>query len=106
VYVEGVNPLVTRDYAHVVDSPDDADVAVVRLAAPYQQRNGSFPESRFRAGDLDFKQPERTRILDLLGRVLTIVDIYLERPAVIPELAEHSVALLADFGPTTQPCWT
>jgi beta-glucosidase len=97
-YVEGVDLSVARDYADVVDSPDDAEVAIVRLAAPYEQRNGSFLESRFHAGDLDFKEPERTRILDLLRRVPTIVDIYLDRPAVIPELAEHSAALLADFG--------
>jgi beta-glucosidase len=30
--------------------------------------------------------------------VPTIVDIYLDRPAVIPEIAQQSAALLANFG--------
>ena len=98
MYVEGIDASIAREYGQVVDSPGEAEVAVVRLSAPYEQRNGSFLESRFHAGDLDFKEPERTRILDLLGRVPTIVDICLDRPAVIPELAEHSASLLADFG--------
>ena len=32
------------------------------------------------------------------NRLPTIVDIYLDRPAVIPEIAEKSAGLLADFG--------
>ena len=57
-----------------------------------------FMESWFHAGELDFKEPEKGRILRILERVPTIVDIYLERPAVIPEIAEKSAALLANFG--------
>ena len=34
----------------------------------------------------------------MLDRVPTIVDIYLDRPAVIPEIAEAAAALLANFG--------
>jgi beta-glucosidase len=33
-----------------------------------------------------------------LRQVPTVVDIYQDRPAVIPEIAEHSAALLANFG--------
>jgi beta-glucosidase len=52
----------------------------------------------FHGGDLDFKEEELTRILHVLDQVPTIVDIYLDRPAVIPEIAEKSAALLANFG--------
>ena len=55
-------------------------------------------ERFFHAGDLDFKEPEKTRILNILNKVPTVVDIYLERPAVIPEIAEKSAALLGNFG--------
>jgi beta-glucosidase len=55
-------------------------------------------ESYFHAGDLDFKEPEKTRILRILDQIPTLVDIYLERPAVIPEIAEKSAALLGNFG--------
>ena len=33
-----------------------------------------------------------------MARIPTIVDIYLDRPAVIPEIAEMSTGLLANFG--------
>ena len=98
IYVEGIDPAVAATFGTVVDSPADADFGVVRLSAPYQQRDGTFLERLFHAGDLDFKEPEKQRILDLLDRLPTIVDIYLDRPAVIPEIAERSAALLADFG--------
>ena len=52
----------------------------------------------FHAGDLDFKSPEKERILGLLDRLPAIVDINLDRPAVIPEIAAKSAGLLADFG--------
>ncbi len=74
-----------------------ADIAILRLSAPYEKRRGLM-ESFFHAGDLDFKEPEKSRILNILKKVPTVVDIYLERPAVIPEIAEQSAALLANFG--------
>ncbi|MDQ6890676.1 MAG: glycoside hydrolase family 3 C-terminal domain-containing protein, partial [Bacteroidota bacterium] len=37
-------------------------------------------------------------ILQLLDAVPTVVDIYLDRPAVIPEISAKAKALLADFG--------
>ena len=55
-------------------------------------------ENFFRQGDLDFKEPEKSRILSILKTKPTIVCIYLERPAVIPEIAKESAALLANFG--------
>lgn len=80
-----------------VESPDTADFAILRLSTPYEPREG-FLERLFHSGDLDFKEPELSRLLAILGKVPTIVDIYLERPAVIPEIAEASAALLANFG--------
>jgi beta-glucosidase len=69
----------------------------MRLNTPYEKRKGLM-EGYFHAGDLDFKEPEKSRLLNILSQVPTIVDIYLERPAVIPEIAEKSTALLANFG--------
>ena len=84
----------------VVERPADADVALVRLQAPYEPRSGNFVESLFHAGDLSFDPDDIAWLLELMQQVPTVVDIYLDRAAVIPELAEHSVALLADFGAT------
>ena len=50
------------------------------------------------AGDLDFKDDEKDAVLGLLQRVPTIVDIYLNRPAVIPEIAASCRGLFVNFG--------
>lgn len=98
LYVEGVAPEAASEYAEIVARPEDADLALLRLSAPYQPRNGEFLEQMFHAGDLDYKSPEKERILGLLATVPTIVAIHLDRPAVIPEIAEQCAALLGEFG--------
>jgi beta-glucosidase len=98
IYLENVAPATAAQYGQVVDNPAEAEVAIIRLKAPYEPRNGNFLEGLFHAGDLDFKGAEKARILAILEKVPTIVDIYLDRPAVIPEIAEKSAALLANFG--------
>jgi len=98
LYVEGVDPQVASRYAQVVDTPEGADAAFIRLQAPHEHRDNLPLEAFFHAGDLSFPEPELRRILDLLRRVPTVVQIYLDRPAVIPEIARESAALLADFG--------
>jgi beta-glucosidase len=97
IYIENIKPEAIKEYGEVVDDPSKADIAILRLSAPYEKRKGMM-ESYFHAGDLDFKEPEKTRILTILNQIPTVVDIYLERPAVIPEIAEKSAALLANFG--------
>jgi beta-glucosidase len=98
IYVENIDPAVAATYGEVVQTPGDADLAILRLKAPYEQREGNFLERLFHAGDLDFKEPEKSRILGIVAQVPTIVDIYLDRAAVIPELAAGAAALLANFG--------
>src|SRR5690606_16968592 len=66
VYVENINPQVAGAYAEVVGSLEDADLAIMRLAAPYEPRDGNFLERMFHAGDLDFKGEELARILAVL----------------------------------------
>lgn len=97
IYVENVNPEVARQYGEVVADIARADFAILRLSTPYEKRKG-FLEAYFHAGGLDFKGEEKERVLDILAKVPAIVDIYLDRPAVIPEIAEKSAALLGNFG--------
>jgi beta-glucosidase len=97
LYVEGIDPQIAAAYGNVTTVIEQADCAVLRLGAPFEPRDG-FLKSHFHQGDLDFKGPEKTRILELLDRIPTVVVIYLDRPAVIPEIDEKSAALLADFG--------
>jgi beta-glucosidase len=83
----------------VVDNPKNADIAVLRLNTPYYPVETPIMMARmFHHGDLDFKEPAKDSILELLNTVPTIVDIYLDRPAVIREISAKAKGLLADFG--------
>ena len=97
LYIEGIDPAVAADYGTVVATPEEADIAILRLNTPFVPRGGFF-ESFFHQGDLDFKGEEKARILAILDAVPTIVDIYLERPAVLPDIAARSAGLVANFG--------
>lgn len=97
LYLENVDAEIASQYGQVVESVQEADMAILRLSTPYEPREG-FLERFFHSGDLDFKGDEKTRILNILAQVPTVVDIYLERPAVIPEIAEQCAGLLANFG--------
>ena len=99
IYVENVDKKVAAQYATVVDKPQDADLAIVRLNTPwYPVETNNFMARMFHHGDLDFKGTKKDSILQLLNTVPTIVDIYLDRPAVIPEIKAKAKGLLADFG--------
>jgi beta-glucosidase len=99
IYVRNIDPVKAGKYGSVVEKPEKADIAILRIKTPSQHLKGTGPLGRlFGAGDLDFKEKEKTEILTLLNKVPTIVDIYLDRPAVIPEIALASKGLFADFG--------
>ncbi|CAN5433340.1 glycoside hydrolase family 3 N-terminal domain-containing protein [soil metagenome] len=98
LYLEKVNAETAANYGEIVATPEEADFGIIRIAAPFEPRNGNFLESLFHAGDLRFNAEELERIMTVLRAVPTIVDIYLDRPAVIPEINEASAALLVNFG--------
>jgi beta-glucosidase len=99
VYIENMDSAVVAGYATVVKTPQEADFAIIRINTPWYPVETDNPFARgFHHGDLDFKGEEKAKILNLLQTVPTIVNIYLDRPAVIPEIAAASKALIADFG--------
>ncbi|MCB9343351.1 MAG: glycoside hydrolase family 3 C-terminal domain-containing protein [Lewinellaceae bacterium] len=103
VYIEGMDSTVVARYTEVVNNPEKADFAIIRINTPWYPVETKNPFARgFHHGDLNFKGDEKARILSLLKKVPTIVDIYLDRPAVIPEISQASNALIADFGASDQ----
>ncbi|KAF3058148.1 putative beta-glucosidase C [Daldinia childiae] len=101
-YIEGFNATLLQNRTYtVVDKPEDADYALLRLAAPYEPRPGGF-ESGFHAGSLEFSAEERARQETIYSKVPTIVDMMLDRPAAVPEVADQSVAMLASFGSSSE----
>jgi beta-glucosidase len=97
IYVENIAPRSANRLGRLVDSPAEADLAVLRLNAPYEPRPGGF-EAFFHAGSLEFGAGERDRILAICRSVPTIVVLFLDRPAIVPEIAEAAAALLVEFG--------
>jgi len=99
VFVVNIDPEKAGKYATVVKKPEDADFAILRIKSPSQIIEGTGIFGRlFSSGDLDFKEKDLEIILEMLNKVPSIVDIYLDRPAVIPEISESSKGLLANFG--------
>jgi beta-glucosidase len=97
VHLDGVDPAVAARYAKVVATPGEADVAIVRLAAPYEPRTQGL-EAFFHAGRLDWTDDELAPLLRLAATVPTVVDVLLDRPAVLTPLADRAAALTASFG--------
>ena len=99
VYAEGFVPEAFGGRAELVGSPDEADVAVVRLAAPWEPRStpGTL-EQFFHAGSLEFAAEEIERVRAICRAVPTVLDVYLDRPAILTEIAADASALVVDFG--------
>jgi len=99
IFVKNIDPSVAARYAQVVATPEEADFALLRLETPWVPAETKNPFARgFHHGDLDFKGQAKSEVLDLLQRVPTLVVLYLDRPAVIPEINESARALLAEYG--------
>ncbi len=97
VYCEGIGADAVERYARVVPTPDEADVAIVRIKAPYESRPGTF-ESFFHAGSLEFPAEQLDHLRALCEAVPTIVDVYLDRPAILGPIPEIAAAVTATFG--------
>ncbi len=99
VFVEGVatEALVVAGLVPVA-TPEEADVALVRLGAPFEQRDDLFLEAWFHQGSLDFPPGLVARLQRLAARVPLVVDVSLDRPAVLTPLVPHCTALTATYG--------
>jgi len=99
IFIKNLDKLEADKFAEVVETPEEADFAILRLETPWVpiDTQNEFARS-FHHGDLDFKGEAKAEILELLESVPTIVIIYLDRPAVIPEISAAAKALVADYG--------
>lgn len=97
-YIEGFNAtyMAARNLT-VVATPEEADLALLRLEAPFEPRPGGF-ESRYHAGSLEYSKEEKKRQAAIYAAVPTIVDMKLDRPGVIPEVFDQAHAVFANFG--------
>lgn len=99
IFVKNVDESVAAQYGQVVATPAEADFTILRIATPWYpvETKNQFAQS-FHHGDLDFKGDAKTEILTLLETIPTIVVLYLDRPAVIPEISVAAKGLLGEYG--------
>ncbi|HEY0260524.1 MAG TPA: glycoside hydrolase family 3 N-terminal domain-containing protein [Lacisediminihabitans sp.] len=97
VYIEGIDPDEVLPYAVVTAEPHEADVALLRVKTPFEPRSG-MPAQFFHAGSLEFTPEEREHLLDISRIVPTVIDINLERPALLAPLVDAVAAIIADYG--------
>jgi beta-glucosidase len=103
VFVRNIDPAIAAQYAEVVTDPQEAELAILRIETPWVPMESKIPMARgFHHGDLDFKREVQAELLDLLQTVPTIVVLYLDRPAVIPEINDAAKAFLAEYGATDE----
>lgn len=82
-------------------APDDADVALVRINAPYERLHPHhYIGSLQHEGRLDFRSgdPDLEMVTGLSGKLPVIVSLFLDRPAILGPIDAHSSVILANFG--------
>ncbi|MDR1851466.1 MAG: glycoside hydrolase family 3 C-terminal domain-containing protein [Propionibacteriaceae bacterium] len=101
VYLEGMSSQVLPTGVRPVIDPSQADVAIIRTKAPFEPRPGGF-ESMFHAGSLEFPEKDLEHIRSVAEAVPTLVDVYLDRPAILGPIPELAGALTVSFGTSDQ----
>ena len=98
VYGENISPEALSRLGTPVDRPKDADLALVRLMAPFDPRSDLFLESWFHQGSLDFPPGLVARLSRVAQHCPLVVDVVLDRPAVLTPLLPVAAALVGSYG--------
>jgi beta-glucosidase len=102
VWVFGLDPAAVTKYGFtVVDSPDKADLAIIRADSPSESEHpGYIFGQRQGEGRLDFRDsdPAYAAILKASSHVPVILTVKLDRPAILTNVKDKTAALIANFG--------
>ncbi len=85
----------------VVDTPAEADFAIVRSEAPGETLHPHhFFGSRYKEGRLDFRagDPAYDALVAASSKVPTVFAIFLDRPAILTNIRDKAGVILANFG--------
>ena len=114
VYLKNFEPEAASGDATMVDDPAEADVAIIKVAAPFalhKYPDGEEPAhyivklfaKRLHEGTLAYDGAENAEDLAAIQQLVScgkpvVVCIYMDRPAVLTEFIDDSAAVLAHFG--------
>ncbi|USX54712.1 glycoside hydrolase family 3 protein [Lentzea sp. HUAS12] len=102
LYVENVSPEVAARLGTVVATPEEADLALVRLMAPFDPRADLFLESWFHQGSLEFQPGLPARLARVAAACPLVVDVTLDRAAVLTPLRDIASTLVVSYGSTDE----
>jgi len=97
LYVEGIDVEVAASFGEVVATPGEADLAIIRLQAPFEERETMF-ENFFHAGSLAFSDEVVAHVRAVAAAVPTVVDVLADRPAILTPIAEIAAAMTVNWG--------
>ncbi|TLX78467.1 glycoside hydrolase family 3 protein [Labilibacter sediminis] len=98
VFVVGYDKEVAAKYGAVVNNIEDADVVVMKLKAPYDKTMTKGLEKIFHQGPLAYTEAERDSFMTILKQKPSVITMYMDRPAVEPELTAEVEGYIANFG--------
>lgn len=98
IYAERVSATAVERIGKLVERPEDADVAIVRLLAPFEPRSDLFLEDWFHQGSLEFPPGLIERLARVAAQCPLVVDVLLDRPAVLAPLLPIASLLLVSYG--------
>jgi beta-glucosidase len=102
VYLHGMAPeAVQREGWTVASDPTQADIAIMRLSAPFERLHPQYMfGTLLHEGSLAFKDgdPEYEAFKRVSAAVPTIVTVYLDRPAILTPIRDAARALIVNFG--------
>lgn len=102
VLLRGVSAEVAARYGFtVVTDPAQADLAIVRISAPFERLHPNFFFGSIQhEGDLSFADgnPDYQFLKSLPANLPRVVTVYLDRPAVLTNVRDLTTALIGNFG--------
>jgi beta-glucosidase-like glycosyl hydrolase len=81
-----------------VATPEEADVAIVRLQAPFEPRSDLFLEAWFHQGGLDFAPGLVVRLQRIAAHCPLLIDVNCDRPAILTPLLDVASAITVTYG--------
>jgi len=98
IYAQGFAADSVGRVGMLVERPEDADVAIIRLAAPFEPRSDLFLEAMFHQGSLDFSPGLVARLGRIAAQCPVVLDVGLDRPAVLSPLLPVAAAIVGSYG--------
>lgn len=98
VYAEGFRADDVAELGEVVTDPSQANLAIVRIGAPFDPRDDLFLEAWFHQGSLEFAPGLVYRLNQIAASCPLVIVVNLDRPAILTPFVGHAAAIVADYG--------